>query len=40
VTAEIVNINKGSGKIRLGMKFGNLPEYYGARKALGFFMLP
>ena len=40
VTAEIVNVVKKPGKIRLGMKFGDLPEYYGARKAIGFFMLP
>ena len=40
VTAEIVSARNEPGKIRLGMKFGNLPEFYGARKNLGFFLLP
>lgn len=40
LTAEIVSLkNEPGDKIRLGMKFGNLPEFYGARKALGFFLL-
>jgi CRP-like cAMP-binding protein len=40
LTAEIVSIKKESYKTRLGMKFGILPEYSEARKALGFFLLP
>lgn len=40
LTAEIANVQKEPTRIRLGMKFSNLPEYYGARKTLGFFLLP
>jgi len=40
VTAEIVSVKKKRGKIRLGMKFRELPDYYGTRKTLGFFLMP
>jgi CRP-like cAMP-binding protein len=40
VTAEIVSVKKQPGKIRLGMQFKELPDYYGAKKTLGFFLMP
>jgi len=40
VTAEIVSVKKLSGKVRLGMQFKELPDYYGAKKTLGFFLMP
>lgn len=40
VTAEIVSVKKKRGKIRLGMKFRELAEYYGTRRTLGFFLMP
>ena len=39
-TAEIVSVEEQQGKIRLGMKFKDLPDYQEAKKNLGFFMLP
>jgi len=39
VTAEIVSVKKLSGKVRLGMQFKELPDYYGAKKTLGFFLM-
>ena len=39
-TAEIVSVKKEPGKVRLGMQFKELPEYYGMKKTLGFFMMP
>jgi hypothetical protein len=40
VTAEIVSVKKQPRKVRLGMQFKELPDYYGAKKALGFFLMP
>jgi hypothetical protein len=40
VTAEIVSVKKQPGKVRLGMQFKELPDYYGAKKTLGFFLMP
>lgn len=40
ITAEIVSVEKQPGKVRLGMRFKELPDYYGAKKALGFFLMP
>ena len=40
VTAEIVSVKKEPGKVRLGMQFKELPEHYGMKKTLGFFMMP
>jgi hypothetical protein len=40
VTAEIVSVKKLQGKVRLGMQFKELPDYYGAKKTLGFFLMP
>jgi hypothetical protein len=40
VTAEIVSVKKEPEKMRLGMKFKKLPDYYGAKKTLGFFLMP
>jgi len=40
VTAEIVSVKKQKGKVRLGMQFKELPDYYGAKKTLGFFLMP
>lgn len=39
-TAEIVFVKKKFGKIRMGLKFGEMPYYYGTRKTLGFFLMP
>ncbi len=38
-TVEIVFVDKKHDKIRLGLKFGELPSYQGTRKALGFFLM-
>jgi CRP-like cAMP-binding protein len=40
LTAEIVSIKKTHSKVRLGMKFKNLPDYQEAKKTLWFFLLP
>jgi len=40
VTAEIVSVKKQPGNVRLGMQFKELPDYYGAKKTLGFFLMP
>ncbi len=39
-TVEIVFVQKKPGKVRLGLKFEDLPYYYGMRKTLGFFLMP
>ena len=39
-TVEIVFVTQRPGKIRLGLKFGELAQYQGTRKALGFFLMP
>ena len=39
-TAEIVSVKEQPGKVRLGMKFKDLPDYQEAKKNLGFFLLP
>jgi hypothetical protein len=39
-TAEIVSVKEQAEKVRLGMKFKKLPDYYGAKKNVGFFLLP
>ena len=40
LTAEIVSVKKTHSKVRLGMKFKNLPDYQEAKKTLWFFLLP
>jgi len=40
VTAEIVSVTKRSSAVRLGMQFKELPDYYGTKKILGFFLMP
>ena len=40
VTAEIVSVKKQAGNVRLGMEFKELPDYYGTKKTLGFFLMP
>jgi CRP-like cAMP-binding protein len=40
VTAEIVSVTKRPGGVRFGMKFKELPDYYGTKKTLGFFLMP
>ena len=40
VTAEIVSVTKRPRAVRLGMKFKELPDYYGTKKTLGFFLMP
>jgi len=40
VTAEIVSVTKRPSAVRLGMKFKELPDYYGTKKTLGFFLMP
>ena len=40
VTAEIVSVKKQHQKLRLGMRFKELPDYYGPKKTLGFFLMP
>jgi len=40
VTAEIVSVKRQRREVRLGMQFKELPDYYGAKKALGFFLMP
>jgi hypothetical protein len=40
VTAEIVSVKKQAGNVRLGMQFKELPDYYGTKKTLGFFLMP
>ena len=39
-TADIVSVKEQAGNLRLGMKFKELPDYYGPKKNLGFFLLP
>ncbi|MGE5840283.1 MAG: cyclic nucleotide-binding domain-containing protein [Deltaproteobacteria bacterium] len=40
LTAQIVSVKKTGDKVRLGMKFENLPDYQEAKKTLWFFLLP
>jgi hypothetical protein len=40
VTAEIVSVKRQRREVRLGMQYKELPDYYGAKKALGFFLMP
>jgi len=40
VTAEIVSVTKRPRAVRLGMRFKELPDYYGTKKTLGFFLMP
>ena len=40
LAAEIVSVKKTHSKVRLGMKFKNLPDYQEAKKTLWFFLLP
>jgi hypothetical protein len=40
VTAEIVDVKKEPGKVRLGLQYKELPDYGGSKKTLGFFMMP
>jgi hypothetical protein len=40
LTAKIVSVKKTLDRVRLGMKFQNLPDYQEAKKTLWFFLLP
>jgi CRP-like cAMP-binding protein len=40
LTAEIVSVKKEPGKVRLGMQFRDLADYYGTKRNLGFFLMP